>query len=123
MAFAQLLDVGTPGPAVVDGASQLGSSLKLKLGSPGYTIKRGQFLNADDGAFVALHMCTADTVIGSDGKATVPIKPPLRHSPANGASARLDAPIIMGKLLGSEAGWTLQRAKARGLKFTVAETK
>lgn len=123
MAFAQLLDVGLPGPVAIDGAGQLGSSLKVKAGAPGYTIRRGQFLNSDDGSYVALHMCTADTVIGGDGKATVPIKPPLRRSPANSALARIDAPIIMGKLLGSEAGWTLQRAKTRGLKFTVSEIK
>jgi len=123
MPFTQMIDVGSPGAAVVDTAGQLGSTLKIRGATSGYTIRRGQFLNADDGSYVSLHMCTADTVIGSDGKATVPIKFPLRHSPADGASVRLAAPIIMGKLLGSEKGWTWQRFKARGIQFSVAEIK
>lgn len=117
------LVIGTPGSALIDGAGQTGSTLKLKTMTVGYVIREGQFLNADDGTYAALFMCTADTTVGSDGKATVPIWPMIRNSPQNGAPSYIAAPFIMGKLSGNEQGWTLERAGTRGLQFTITEVR
>ena len=124
-AFPQVgLSIGAPGASVVNGAGQAGASLLIRGLAPGYTIRDGQFFNVHGSTGRAyLHAAIADVVASAGGLATVAIWPMLRISPGDGSTVNLAAPIIQGRLLGNEKGWTLQRAGMRGLEFTVAEAR
>jgi hypothetical protein len=80
------------GSPQIDGASQLGQTLALKNFSPGDTIKEGSFFCYDTSTFRMLHIATADTVAGSDGKMSLPIRPAIRKSPPNNAAINLSYP-------------------------------
>jgi hypothetical protein len=115
------LDVGTPGSAVVNGASQLGSTLALSGMTAGYVIRQGQFLSIYTGGRHYLHQASADTIVAGGGTVSLPITPMLRKSPANGAAVEFAAPVIEGFLEGNEQAWTMVRARTIGIQFTIAE--
>lgn len=115
---------GNPGSPVVDGALSAGTTLYLRLINPDYTIKEGYWLTLIDSAGAHyLHNVAAQVVVGSDGKATVTIEPPLRCLPVDGNAALLAAPLVEG-LVTSVTGWDLGVDRlVRVAGFTLEERK
>jgi hypothetical protein len=115
------LEIGDPGAPVVDGAGQSGSLLRIRGFAPGYAMRRGQFFPVRDGGRRYLHMATAATVAGADGRLTLPVAPMLRIRPGDGALCDVARPMIEGKPGGDRAAWTHVRARMQGLTFTITE--
>lgn len=116
-------DPGNPGAPVVDGAGQTGSLLRVRGASAGYVFKAGQFFSILHGGRRYLHQVNADVAADGTGKATLPITPMLRISPANGATCEFAQPMIEGFLQGNELPWTLDLAAIYGLSFTLTEVE
>lgn len=115
------LTIGNPGFPVVDGGSQAGQTLLMRGFIPGYTMREGQVHSIIIAGQRYLYVALADRVADGAGKLALPIWPPIRVSPANGATCEVAAPMIEGALTGQEKGWTLARAQTRGLTFTITE--
>ena len=114
-------NVGAP---VVDGGGQTGYALALRGVTPGMVIVEGRGLNVYDAAGRGyLHLVSADTIVGGDGRVALPVEPALRALPADNTLANLAAPTIEGKIVGADKGVTLKRALADGLQFTIEETR
>lgn len=93
------------GAALVDGTSSAGTSLLLKGMTAGAFLREGMWLNVIDAAGVHyLHDVRTPVRVGSDGKATLRVWPPLRTALANNAVVKIAKPMIEGVLL-SEADW------------------
>ena len=96
---------GNPGPAVVDGAGQTGTTIALRGLNPGYVVKEGYWLtlvDTDDSRY--LHQATAVAVADAGGLATFTIDPPLRAPLPDGAQVLLAKPTIDGWLVDA-IGW------------------
>lgn len=114
-------DPGSPTGFVIDSAGQQGSSLVLRGGTPGYFARNGQFFNLIRDGRRYLKMLTQDATATGGGAVTLHFWPMLRVIPADGDAIDLATPMIDGVLRGQESGWTLQRARREGLKFSVEE--
>lgn len=114
-------DVGAPGAFRVDGGGQQGSSLVLRGGTPAYAAREGQFFNLIRGGRRYLKMVTHQVIADASGRMTVQFWPMLRVVAEDGDEIDFATPQIEGKLSGQEAGWTLQRIRTDGLKFTIEE--
>ena len=104
------LRIGSPGAIVVDGAGQTGMSLKVRGGTAAYAIREGQAFSIVHGARRYLHFASAQTILDSTGKATVPIFPMLRIIPGDGDVCEFGKPMIQGSLSGNEVSWDRQTA-------------
>jgi hypothetical protein len=100
------LDVGNPGTPVVDGVGQTGFALKLRGMAPGYVIREGQAVPVVTLNRRYLYFAGAGVTVGNDGRATVPIYPMLRRSPADGDTCEMADPIIQGSISGNELAWS-----------------
>lgn len=89
-------DVDYGANIVVDGAGQLGKTIKLQGLVPGTLIKKGKWLSLTaDGRFYA-HFTTAAVVVGVDGKVDAPIYPMIRRSPAADVTVFLRPAYVQG---------------------------
>ena len=90
---------------VVNGASQTGSTLN----ADGATINKVGYLKAGDYIEVnnRLHIVTLDCDSSSGGAVVIPIAPPLRSSPSDGAAIEYVNPKAVMMLV-SEPKWTTQ---------------
>jgi len=90
---------------VVNGASQTGSTLN----ADGATINKTGYLKAGDYIEVnnRLHIVTADCDSSGGGAVVIPIAPPLRSSPSDGAAIEYVSPKTV-MMLTSEPKWTTQ---------------
>ena len=111
-------EFGRPGPRgvgggtpVVDGAGQAGASLAVAGGplSTSGWLQTGDIFGVNGQAY----MLTAPANTDGTGDATLAIAPPLRSSPANGATVTLVAPQVTMMFAGDRNGWTYEPA-ARG---------
>lgn len=120
----QGVDQSGSGAPVVDGAAQSGTSLKLRGMTPGYVLKKGFWLSiVDPDGQHFLHNVFSGATVGSDGKATVQIRPMLNYAFANGAQVHITTPMIEGEVLGNEQSWQIVRGdRIVGLAFTIEET-
>jgi hypothetical protein len=90
------LDTGAPGAPLVNGAGQAGMNLAVDGMTPGYVIRKGQWLSVQvSGQWYAYKARTAATVAG-DGAATIPLRTMLRRSPANNAVVAIQQPKVEG---------------------------
>lgn len=111
----------TPGTPIVDGAGQTGSTLAIS-GGP---ISETGWLLVDDYIHIdlpsggrSLHKIKTDVDTDGSGDATLPIKPALRESPANGqAVAVANTSCVMRLLDDEQARWS-----ERGLMYEIAFT-
>jgi len=120
--FPQDFDPGAVGTGVVvDGAGQLGSTLKLRGFTPGYTVREGQFFSIIYGGRRYLHAASADLAADGSGKMPLGIFPMLRISPNDGALCEFAAPMIEGFIVGNQVEYALQTAPYLDVSFTVQE--
>lgn len=87
------------GVPVIDGAGQSGTSLDIRGLTPGYAIREGAWLTlVDQNGRGYLHNSRTAIRAASDGTATITIVPMLRWPFLNGATIRLAAPTMEGKV-------------------------
>lgn len=116
---------GVPGNAQVDGSGQSGTTLNIKLLTPGYAIQKGYWLSiANATGQHYLHNVTVGAVANGSGLATISIRPMLRYPFINGAAVNLSAPKIEGLIDGNEWAWQQNvGGMVDGLAFTIEEAE
>ena len=114
--------IGTPGTPLVNGATQLGSSINLDGFAASYPAKAGQWFNLTAVGRTYLYQVAADKAANGSGVMNaLTINPMIRRSPADNSAAGFATPVIEGFLSGRETGWTVDVARTVGLSFTVTE--
>jgi hypothetical protein len=94
-------DQGGFGTPVVDGTDSAGTALKLEGMTAGAMLREGTWLSVIDADGVHyLHDIRTPVRVGSDGKATTRVWPPLRCALADGATVKIAAPLFEGVLIG-----------------------
>jgi len=86
----------------VQGASQTGSSLNVDGGTPGGTLKAGDWIALG----YNMHMVTTDVQFDGGGTATLTISPPLRSSPADSSTVNVLAPTGRFLLVDNTVSWS-----------------
>lgn len=90
------LVIGNPGAAQINGAGQLGRTLNLKGLTPGYVLRKGQWLSFEiEGQIFAYKTSAAATANGL-GNVAVPLRTMLRLPPTNNAAVNIAAPQAEG---------------------------
>lgn len=119
----QGVDQSGSGSPVMDGAAQSGRSIKLRGMTPGYVVGKGFWLSiVNAGGQHFLHNVRVGATAGTDGKATIEVRPMLNYAFLNGAPVRLDTPMIEGELSGDEISWQIVRGnRVVGLSFAIEE--
>lgn len=120
------LGVGT-GTPLVDGASQIGTSLITDGWTPSQTgimLKGDMFAMDLPGGGRSLHQITADADSGAGaGAATLAIHPAIRESPANNATIITASPTCVMRLLDDDqAVWSIDSAGFFTIAFTAIES-
>lgn len=123
MVWPQADIAGMPTGALVDGAGQTGALLSMKGLGAGFTLPAFSFFSFTAGGRMYLHATTAEAVADGAGKATVPIGPMLRNSPADGGALNFVAPVIEGDLDPGPVAWSLRRLMWTGVSFTITENE
>jgi len=114
---------GAPGSPLVNGASQLGSTIDLDGFSPSYVATVGQWFNITVSSRLYLYQVATEKTASADVMADLAINPMIRASPANNSAADFTTPKIEGFLSGRETGWTVDRGMFVGLSFTITEAQ
>ena len=117
--FQPGFDTGAPGAPLVKGAGQIGSALIVDGLTPGYVIRKGQFLSVLTGGQRFLYRARAD-VTASGGEATIQLGTLLRRPPADNAVVELAQPMIEG-FVRDLGEWTVGVDRLVSLQFTVRE--
>lgn len=115
--------VGSPGTPLVNGASQLGSTLDLDGFSTAYPAMVGQWFNVTVSGRLYLYQVATSKTASADVMADLAINPMIRASPANNSSADFATPKIEGFLSGDQTAWTVDTARHVGLSFTITEAQ
>lgn len=117
------LTIGSPGTPLVNGASQVGSSLIADGFSADYAMVAGQFFSVSISSQRYVYQLSADVTASGAGAATLAISPPLRLSPGDGDTLEFATPYIEGLLTGVPS-WFMQSDRlARGFSFTIEEAR
>lgn len=116
----------TPGTPLVDGASQTGKTLAID-GAPatetGYLLV-GDYVSYDvPSGGRQMHKLTADADTDGGGAVTLAIRPPIRESPADGATILLSpASCVMRLVDDSQAAWSADNAGIYTVAFAAIES-
>lgn len=113
---------GAPAP-VVSGAGQAGSTLALAgFAAAANVLRAGDLLGfVDATGRPRLHMATADVTTSGGGAASVPIAPPLRSAPGNGAAVDVTAPAVIWGLLSDRSPMDIVRGLVAGGSLEIEE--
>lgn len=112
---------GAPGSPSVNGNDSVGTTLKIKGLTSGYSILEGYWLNVVDAAGVYyLHNVAADVTASVSGTATVSVWPPLRADLVNGNTVVLATPMIEG-IVPEPPGWPSPAEQIITLAFSIEE--
>jgi hypothetical protein len=115
--------VGSPGSPLVNGASQLGSTIDLDGFSTSYAAKVGQWFNVTVSSRLYLYQVATAKTASADVMNDLVINPMIRASPANNSAADFATPKIEGFLSGDQTAWTVDTARHVGLSFTITEAQ
>lgn len=96
--FQPGLDTGAPGVPVVNGAGQAGLTLLLRGLSPGYVIRKGQFLSVISGGQRFLYRAAGAAAAQPDGTVGVRLYTLLRRPHPDGSVVELAQPMVEGFL-------------------------
>lgn len=113
---------GNPqGSPVVDGAGQTGDTINIRGWTASATglLKPGDYIGFND----ELHMVTAQVdADGTGDSANVPIEPPIRTAPADGATITTDKPKAVFRLIDDgQARWTAKNQRFNRMTLTAIE--
>ena len=109
------------GSPLVDGASQLGTSLDIDGVTPEFVIPQGAYISITTSGQRYVYQVTAE-VTATTGSATLSIQPPLRVSPANNDVVEISSPKLEGYV--NFQGLTHARRAdnlVRGVSFQIEE--
>jgi hypothetical protein len=115
-------DPGTPGSFVVDGASQAGTALDIRDGTPFYAFKEGQPFSIEVAGQHYFDFIADATEADVNGDATITLSQMLRVSPANGDAVHFAKPMIEGFIEGDEVSWQIALERLIGIEFSIAES-
>lgn len=95
---------GTP---VINGVGQSGDLVSTSGWTAGVTgiLRKGDYIQIGTGIASRLHMVTEDVNSNALGNASIPIRPALRYSPANGQAIITNNPRGVFKKTSSTASW------------------
>lgn len=114
---------GSPGAVLIAGADQVGDSIDVDGGNPGYVARAGQWCSILTGGRRYLYQVNDAVRFGTGGIATIEIEPPLRKVPADNDPVEFAAPVIEG-LLSMPPGWTIDAGRmVRGFSFAIEEVR
>lgn len=115
------LDTGSPGTPQVNGAGQLGTTLNLKGVTPGYVLRKGQWLSvAVNGQWFA-YKSRATATATAGGLLAVPLRTMIRLPAANSASVRIADPVAEGFATVDPASLEVATDRMVRLRFTLEE--
>lgn len=112
-------DTGSPGTPRVNGAGQGGTTLAIDGLTPGYVIRKGQFLSVISAGQRFLYRAKA-SVTATAGAANVQVRTMLRRPPNDNDVVEIAQPMIEG-FVRDLGEWRVGVDRLVGLKFTVRE--
>jgi hypothetical protein len=112
--------LGTP---LVNGASQLGSSLIADGFTASIAIPQLAYFSFEKDSHTYLHAVTSSGSASGGGAATMNIAPMLRVSPADNAALNFTTPTIEGFMDTGDVEWTMDVLMHIGVSFTITENK
>lgn len=112
--------LGTP---LVNGASQLGSSLIADGFTASVAIPQLAYFSFSVSSHTYLHAVTSSGSANGSGQATMNIAPMLRVSPADNAALNFTTPTIEGFMDVGDVEWSLDVLMHVGVSFTITENK
>ena len=115
------LDIGAPGSPLVNGGGQAGNALSLKGLTPGYVVRKGQWLSVIAVTRRYLYRSSATITANGSGQATVGLRTMLRYPPADNAVVEIAAPKIEGFARVSDDAFMVGIERLVSLKFTIEE--
>ena len=115
------LDTGAPGSPLTDGASQIGRTLNLKNGEPGYPYRKGQWISLPVNGQLFAYKVSAAITVGSDGRVALPLLTLLRLPPANNAVVDVAQPRAEGFATVDPASLEVATDRMVRLRFTLEE--
>lgn len=113
----------TPGTPVVNGASQVGSTLAvdgLPASATGY-LKAGDYIQLGSGATARLHKVLNDVDTNGSGEATLDIWPDLRSSPDDDSAVVVSDAVGNFRLSTNEIGVDINEIELFGITFAAIE--
>lgn len=90
------LNTAGAGSPVVDGAGQIGRTLNLKNGTPGYLYRKGQWISLPVNGQLFAYKVRSAIAVGGDGRVALPLLTLLRLPPANNATVDVTQPRAEG---------------------------
>jgi hypothetical protein len=116
---------GTEGTPVVNGASQVGTTLDVDGLTPGFVIPQGAFISVITSSRRYVYQVRTSVTASTSsptGQAAIAINPPLRVSPGDGDTVEIESPKVEGYVDFSGKTYTRRSDNlVRGFSFTVAE--
>lgn len=116
-------DTKAPGnEAKVDGAGQTGTTLNIKGVTPGYLIRKGQWLNVTTSGVIYLYRAAAEAIADSSGDAAVALCTMLRKPHGDNDVVELAEPKVEGFVTVPEDAWAIAgEDRLIRLSFTIKE--
>ena len=112
--------LGTP---LVNGGSQLGSSLICDGFTNGVAIPQLAFFSHVISSHTYLHTVTSSGSADGSGNATLTIAPMMRASPADNTALNFTNPTIEGFMDVGDVEWSLDVLMMASVSFTIMENK
>ena len=111
---------GTP---VVNGASQVGSSVSIDGCSTNITgwIKAGDYIQLGSASTATLHKVLQDVNTNASGQATLDLWPSIRTAPADGATVVTSSCAGRFRLSSGQQEWSVDNALLYGITFAAVE--
>lgn len=114
---------GSPGAALVDGASQGGKALDVDGVTPGYVARRGMMVAVVTASKRYCYKLASTTRANSAGELVLNLTSGLRVSPTDNDSVELAAPKIEGFLTDAPSWGFDANRLAQGFAFTIRERR
>ncbi|QBX37217.1 hypothetical protein E4M02_02615 [Brevundimonas sp. S30B] len=115
------LVIGNPGAPQINGGSQLGRTLNLKGLTPGYVLRKGQWLSFQVSAQWFAYKTSAAATADGSGNVAVPLRTMIRVPPANNAAVAIAAPKAEGWATVDPESLRVGVDQLVWLRFTVEE--
>ena len=113
-------DTGAPGTPRVNTSGQSGRIIALKGMTPGYVIRKGQFLSIVTQGRRFLYRAASAALVVENGRANVLLRTMLRFPPADNDVVEIAQPMIEG-FVRDLGEWSVGVDRLVGLQFTVRE--
>lgn len=94
--FQPGFSTGLPGTPRVNGANQQGMTLNVDGLTPGYVVRKGQFLSIITGGRRFLYKAKADVTANGSGVAAIQLRTLLRYPPSENDVVEIAQPMIEG---------------------------